>query len=207
MVTEARKKYRQELRRAILDAAREAFAAHGFEGVSMRMLAERIGCSHGSLYTHFRGKDEIFDALVDESFQSLAESLRAITATSASTDVIRLVRKAARAYVDFGVANPSAYEFAFILRRPGPPRPPHAAYGYLRALIKRCIDEKRFRRMRIDLAAQALWAAVHGITALLILRPSFPWAGREAVVRRVIDSAVDGLLAPKPTPPDQRGKR
>src|SRR3954449_1785618 len=191
MVTESRKRYRQTLRRTILDAAREAFAADGYERVSMRTLAERIGASHGSLYTHFRGKDEIFDALVEESFEELARSLRAFMAESRTTDVVRLVRKAARAYVDFGVRNPSAYEFAFILRRPGPPRPPHTAYNNLRALVKRCIDEKRFRRINADLAAQALWAAVHGITTLLILRPSFPWAGREAVIKRVINAAVD----------------
>jgi hypothetical protein len=39
-----------------------------------------------------------------------------------------------------------------------------------------------------------LWTAVHGVTAMLIARPDFPWADRDAVIRRVIDSAVDGLL-------------
>jgi hypothetical protein len=29
---------------------------------------------------------------------------------------------------------------------------------------------------------------------MLIARPDFPWADRDAVIRRVIDSAVDGLL-------------
>ncbi len=55
--------------------------------------------------------------------------------------------------------------------------------------------EKRFRATDVDVASQALWSAVHGITALLIARPTFPWANRDAVIRRVIDSAVDGLLA------------
>ncbi|HKO57528.1 MAG TPA: TetR/AcrR family transcriptional regulator, partial [Thermoanaerobaculia bacterium] len=70
---------------------------------------------------------------------------------------------------------------------------PHRAYQYMRDLVQQCIDEKRFRRMNADTASQALWAAVHGITCLLIVRPTFPWKDREAVIRRVIDSAVDGL--------------
>jgi len=194
MVTKSREKYREELRRAILDAAREAFVRDGYEAVSMRTLADRAGCSHPALYLHFKDKRDIFDALVEESFAQLAVALRAMKVSG--NDPARRARKAARAYVDFGLANPHAYEFAFVLRRPeGSPKPsPHPAYGMLRALVKRCIDEKRFRAMDVDVASQALWTAVHGVTAMLIARPDFPWANRDAVIRRVIDSAVDGLL-------------
>lgn len=195
MATRTRQNYRLELRKTILDAAREAFAEGGFESISMRKLAERIGCSHGNIYLHFQDKEALFDALVEESFEQLAAALRGLG--SGKGDLVRMVRKAARAYVDFGVRNPHAYEFAFLLRRPGPPRKarPHASYGMLRSLVQRCIDEKRFRRMNVDTASQALWAAVHGVTALLVARPDFPWSEREKVIRQVIDSAVDGLLA------------
>ena len=185
---------RAKSRAEILAAARAAFAERGYDGVSMRQLAEDVGLSHGALYQHFETKEQLFDALVEESFDSLAAALRRLPR---SGDPVRLIRRAARLYVSFGVENPSAYEFAFILKKSGePPRAikPHLAYELLRALVKRAIDEKRFRRMRVDTASQALWAAVHGITALLVTRPRFPWAGREAVIRNVIDSAVDGLL-------------
>ena len=65
---------------------------------------------------------------------------------------------------------------------------------HLRAAVKRCIDEKRFRTRNVDLASQALWTAVHGVTALLILRPHFPWAKKKALIGMVVDSAVDGLV-------------
>ena len=193
MVTETRQRYRQELRRTILDAAREAFVEQGYESVSMRTLAGRVGCSHGALYGHFRDKREIFDAIVEESFEQLAIALRGLKVSG--NDPVRWARKAARAYVEFGLTNPHAYEFAFVLHRPeGLSQQPHPAYGMMRRLVKRCIDEKRFKVMDVDVASQALWSAVHGITALLIARPHFPWADREAVIGRVIDSAVDGLL-------------
>jgi hypothetical protein len=57
------------------------------------------------------------------------------------------------------------------------------------------MDEKRFRRMDVDAASQALWAAVHGITSLLIVRPTFPWADRDQLIEQVVDAAVDGLTA------------
>lgn len=192
MVSNARERYRSELRRTILDAARDAFSRGGYESVSMRSLAEALGLSHGALYVYFKDKDEIFEALVRESFDQLAASLRQMRGRGG--DPVRFLKRAGRKYVEFGLQNPGAYEFAFILRRPGSTREPHVAYEYLRAAVKRCIDEKRFRTRSVEVASQALWAAVHGITSLLILRPSFPWAAKKALIVTVVDSAVDGLV-------------
>ena len=195
---QARERYREELRRTILDAAREAFAELGYDGLSMRMLADRVGCSHGSLYLYFRDKEELFETLVRESFDELSAWLRQTSGGRSRTDPVRLLRKAGRRYAEFGLQNPAAYQFAFVLRRPASKGDqPHESYQLLRALVKRCIDEKRFQRIDPDAASQALWAAVHGVTALLISRPSFPWTDRDALIGRVVDHAIDGLLARK----------
>jgi AcrR family transcriptional regulator len=191
-----RERYRDALRRTVLDAARETFVRSGYEGVSMRALAEKVGCSHGNLYAHFKDKDAIFDCLVEESFDKFAEGLSRVPDSVRLADPVAFLRKAGRAYVEFGLANASVYEFAFILRRPGQrPRKPHVTYERMRSLVQRCIDEKRFRRMDADAASQAVWAAAHGITSLLILRPAFPWADKEQLIGQVIDAAIDGLLA------------
>ena len=192
MVSKVRERYREELRRTILAAARDAFGRGGYESVSMRSLAEALGVSHGSIYVYFKDKDEIFEVLVKESFDQLAAALRQIGGKRG--DPVQFLKRAGRKYVEFGLQNPSAYEFAFMLRRPGGTDEPHVAYEYLRAAVKRCIDAKRFRIRDVDAASQALWAAVHGVTALLIVRPSFPWATQKTLIGRVVDSAVDGLL-------------
>lgn len=191
-----RERYREELRATILEAGREAFERGGYEAVSMRMLAERVGCSHANIYLYFKDKDAVFDTLVEESFRQFSEGLNRIVKSGRHADPVAVVRKAAYAYIEFGLRNPGAYEFAFVLRRPGhsKSRKTHASYETLRALVKRCIDAKRFRAVDADVAAQALWAAVHGVTSLFLQRPHFPWADRKAVARRVIDSAIDGLL-------------
>jgi AcrR family transcriptional regulator len=190
-----RQRYRDALRRSILDTAREAFARHGYEGVTMRMLAEKLGCSHANLYLHFKDKEALFDCLVEDSLQQFADGLRKVP-ESARRDPVEFLRMAGRAYVEFGVTNPSTYEFAFSLRRPeNRPRKTHFTYDRLRSGVQRCIDEKRFRRMDVEVASQALWAAAHGITSLIILRPAVPRTDREKLIGQVIDAAVDGLLA------------
>ena len=180
-----------------MEAAREAFAENGYESLSMRSLAERIGCSHGSIYLHFKDKNELFDCLVEESFAELAEVLTALRPPGKEVDPVDLLKKKGRAYVEFGLRNPWAYEFAFVLRRPSASQPqkPHQAYENLKSLVKECIALKRFRRIDADTASQAIWTAVHGVTSLLLFRPDFPWSDKKAVIGLVVDSAVNGLLA------------
>jgi AcrR family transcriptional regulator len=193
MVSKFRERYRDDLRRTILDAAREAFAAGGYDSVSMRGLAEAVGLTHGSLYAYFKDKDEIFEALVEESFAQLAAALRSLPGRRG--DPVKFLKRAGRKYVEFGLQNPSAYEFAFILRRPGRrTQKPHLTYDYLRLAVQRCIDQKRFRTRDADAAGQAIWAAVHGVTALLIARPDFPWTKKETLIRHVVDNAIDGWV-------------
>jgi AcrR family transcriptional regulator len=191
-----RQRYRDALRRSILDAAREAFVRHGYDGVTMRMLAEKLGCSHANLYLHFKDKEALFDCLVAESLQQFADGLRKVPESARRGDPVEFLRMTGRAYVEFGAANASVYQFAFSLRRPeNRPRKLHFTYERLRSAVQRCIDEKRFRRMDVEVASQALWAAAHGITSLLILRPAVPRTDRDKLIGQVIDAAVDGLLA------------
>jgi AcrR family transcriptional regulator len=192
MVSAWRERHRTELRQAILDAAADSFAHDGYASVSLRAVAEAVGLSHGAIYGYFKDKDELFEALVQQSFDQLGAALRALPGRRG--DPVRFLKRAGRKYAEFGLNNPGAYEFAFILRRPGEGQKPHLTYEYLRAAVKRCIDAKRFRIRNVDLASQALWTAVHGVTALLILRPHFPWAEKKALIGLVVDSAVDGLV-------------
>jgi len=162
----------------------------------MRKLAEKVGCSHANLYLHFKDKEALFECLVDEGFQQLADGLGKVPESAKQADPVAFLRKAGRAYVEFGVANASVYEFVFMLRRPGNrPRKPHFTYERMQALVQRCIDEKRFRDVSVDAASQALWAAAHGITSLLIVRPTFAWVDREQLIGQVVDAAIDALLA------------
>jgi AcrR family transcriptional regulator len=192
-------RYREETRAAILDEARELFVRDGYEGFSMRRLAEKVKYSTGAIYLYFKNKDELFDCLVEESFSKLSAAGQRLFHSHRERDPVLLLKKGARAYVNFGLRNPSAYKFAFILSRSStaPARKPHSAFEALRLTVKRCVEEKRFRRVDVDTTSQALWAALHGVTSLLILRPSFPWVNRDRLIKQVIDSAVDSLVVGK----------
>jgi len=60
---------------SFLDAAREIFVHEGYEGFSLRKLAEKIEYSAGSVYLHFNSKEELFACLVERVSRGLLKTL------------------------------------------------------------------------------------------------------------------------------------
>jgi TetR/AcrR family transcriptional regulator len=58
---------------AILDAAVQLFSKHGFDGVSMRTIAQEAGVSKSNIYHHFRSKEELYLAIMQSSAAWLSE--------------------------------------------------------------------------------------------------------------------------------------
>ncbi len=56
----------QQTRQAIIDAARERFGRQGYEDTSIEAVLTDTGASRGSLYYHFKGKDELFRSVLEE---------------------------------------------------------------------------------------------------------------------------------------------
>jgi AcrR family transcriptional regulator len=204
-----RHQHKEQLRRAILDAARKIFVADGYENFSMRKLAQRIEYSPGNVYLYFKNKEELFRCLVEESFERLLQTLTSLQSGQQRSDVAEELKRGMWAYVEFGLRNPNDYRFAFMLQPPSQKKPYklHPAFDMLRHMVRRCVEAQRFPTADVETTAQALWAAVHGITSLLIQRPAFPWVAKKKVIAQVINSAIDSLLAPRPASTEARENR
>ena len=57
---------REAKRAAIVAAARAAFFAHGYGATSMSSIAVTVGGSKTTLWSHFRSKEDLFAAVVDD---------------------------------------------------------------------------------------------------------------------------------------------
>ena len=191
-----RSKHKQDLRQVILAAARNIFVQEGYEGFSMRKLARKIRYSPGSIYLHFRNKQQLFESLVEESFTHLYAAMVRLRSAERNGDPVEMLRKGLRGYVEFGLRHANDYRFVFLLSPPVEKRPKkmHSSFAALREMVCLCLKEKRFRAIDAETASQALWASAHGITSLLIQRPSFPWARKKQLIATVIDNSIAGLL-------------
>jgi AcrR family transcriptional regulator len=91
-------------RQAILQAATEVFAAHGYRGGSLALVAERVGLTPAGVLRHFKTKEALLLAVLahrDERARGIAEEL----ATLPPLDAIRgAVRYAELAESEPGIA-------------------------------------------------------------------------------------------------------
>ena len=87
------KEMREASTRRILKTALRLFAAHGYAGTSIRMIAESAGISVGLLYNYFPSKADLLGALFEESMRDVQASFASAESASTPTERIeRLVR-------------------------------------------------------------------------------------------------------------------
>jgi AcrR family transcriptional regulator len=98
-------------RRQLLGAAREVFVAQGYHAAAMDEIAERAGVSKPVLYQHFPGKLDLYLALLDESVDALAATVR--NALASSTDNKQRVTATFTAFFDFVESTGQAFRLVF----------------------------------------------------------------------------------------------
>ncbi len=64
---------RSDTRARIQRVALELFAEHGYDGTSLREIAERLDVTKAALYYHFKSKEDIVESLVQDYFGQLDE--------------------------------------------------------------------------------------------------------------------------------------
>jgi AcrR family transcriptional regulator len=62
-----------DTRERIKDVALELFTEQGYEQTSLREIAERLGVTKAALYYHFKSKEEIVRAFVEDRVASVAQ--------------------------------------------------------------------------------------------------------------------------------------
>ncbi len=201
-VKERRAREKEELRQEILDAARELFAEQGYENVSMRKIAEKIDYSPTTIYLYFQDKEELCRSVCDETFTKLVRQFENITA--GISDPVEQLKRVGSAYIEFGLSHSNHYKVTFM--GAGHPKRMEGAeidfhgmgakcFLHLRGIVEECVRQGRFRPVDVDVASQALWATVHGITSLLITHPAFPWVDRTKLIEQVTNVMAEGLKA------------
>ncbi|MEN2768799.1 TetR/AcrR family transcriptional regulator [Ornithinibacillus xuwenensis] len=111
----ARKAVDKELsREIIMSAARDLFVEKGYQHVSMRQIAAKLGYSHGAIYYHFTNKAELFFALVESHFSMLDQKLEEMM--DADLPNTTKLKHIFIGYIEFGLTHQSHYEIMFLVK-------------------------------------------------------------------------------------------
>lgn len=193
-----REQGKQEVRRAILDAAGSLFLEHGYERFSLRQVAERIGYSATTIYLYFSDKDDLLFTIADEGFRRFGARLE--EAAAGTTDPLARILALGRAYVAFGLENPAYYQLMFMQRgdfllgcRAGEERPRVDTLGIVQRVCADAIGAGLLRAGSAPAYADSLWALTHGLVALHIAVPTVGRERVEATAPVALGAMIDGL--------------
>jgi len=106
----------------LLEAAFKAFAADGYEGMSVRTVATELGLSHGALNRRFGSKWKIFEAAITHGFTTMIAAMEADRAARPTpADDLAEVRELIRSFM---VVNETRPEFCQLMNMEGLRRTP-----------------------------------------------------------------------------------
>jgi AcrR family transcriptional regulator len=144
-------------------------AAEGAAGLTVRRVAEAIGCSVGTIYNLFADLD---DLVVHVASAVLDEMHAALFTPPAPQDPVERLRDLAQRYLAFAVARPHLWSMLFEYV-PAEDRP---APAWHLARIERLVAEVQIIAAsaigappaEAKTSVDVLWASVHGIAALAL---------------------------------------
>jgi len=198
-VVEKRARHKEEFRREILDAAREIFINDGYDGFSMRKLAEKIDYSPTTIYIYFKNRDDLLFALCEEFFADFFSELKRIR--SISQDPVETLRQALLYLIEFGLKNPDQYKVLFFSKSD--------VYGtqeefgksesmarntsvVFKEMIRDCIKAGRFLDLDENVTAPALATVSHGLVTMILYRPDSFKKKSKVIARSLVDALLRG---------------
>jgi AcrR family transcriptional regulator len=186
-----------ELREKVLNAASRLFAEGGSQNVSMRRIAEDVGCSQMAMYRHFSDKDALMQQLCIDLYDSF--TLKLHKRFDRLADPKERLRQAMHHFVALSAKHPHHYRLVFL---------ESAANEQGRNLRARIADPAlAYFRKNLCLALPActpdavvderlhqLLACQHGMAILLITHPHVYGITKDAALHE-LDYVLDMLLA------------
>ncbi len=183
----------------ILEAAERIFVEYGYEGATIRRIADAVGVSSTALYLHFKDKSEILTEICESAFERVIAADLALA--DQEMDPVDRVRAMLEVYMRFALAHPHVYQLIFSPATIASGRPREAAldslglraYEIFREAVERAAQAGRLRSGDVDAAAQVAWASAHGVVSLMVGQPRFPWRSAERLMTAATDALFHGI--------------
>lgn len=191
MPTTRRSEHTEDTRAALLAAAHELFTEHGYTATGTEQIVRRARVTRGALYHHFRNKEDLFRAVLEDVESGLIERLAQEGAPGA--DLWEQFRNGCQKFLDASL-EPTVQRVMLV---DGPAvlgwqawRELELAYGFglLRDSLRLVIEEGLLEDQPVDPLANLLAGAINE-AAMLIAHAEDP-----ETERRASGAALDRLL-------------
>ena len=170
-VNERKERHKEDLKKEILEAAKQLFTEKGFEATSIRAIAEKIEYSPATIYHYYKDKNEIVHALHSDGFKLLVSHFEVLGTV---THPFERLKAMGRAYIQFAVQYPDVYKLLFVMEEPlkhvancfeewdeG-----DVAFDILLKTVGECQQNGYFKGFDVTLLSFTIWSSMHGLCTL-----------------------------------------
>lgn len=189
------------LRRAeLLAAAQRIFTAVGYEGATIRKIADEVGVSSTALYMYFEDKSQIMLEICVQALEGQVQAMRMVAAQPLEPQA--KLRALLNRMLRFGFEQPTAYQLLYCVvskdvheRRDALISPlSRACFGLVLQAVEAAMAAGR---LRADAPArtvtEALISACHGVLCIRTATPSAPWSDPAEISKVLLDGLFHGF--------------
>ncbi|MFW6074723.1 MAG: TetR/AcrR family transcriptional regulator [Chloroflexota bacterium] len=189
----------ERTREQIMEAASELFLTDGYEAVSVRKIAEKANISHGTIYIHFKDKDDLLYQVSEEQFSRLMSRLRRLPR---SREPLRRIEDALLEIMRFGLDHPNDFQLMMGLQTTyGGPKSinqwgPNAAQvgDFLDVLMQEAAEEGQIQLGEKELDDLVILSVIHGVVITAVTE-SLERERADDVALRSVEVMLRGLGA------------
>ena len=191
------------LRRAeLLAAAQRIFTETGYEGATIRKIAEEVGVSSTALYMYFQDKSQIMLEICVQALETLYRELEIIA--EQPLDPRQKVRAILEGMLRFGFEHPTAYQLLYCV---APKEISERRHKVIAPLSRACFQLAQqvvesavaAGALRADLPArpmtEALISSCHGVLCIRMSNPYAPWSDPAELSKVLLDGLFNGFSA------------
>jgi AcrR family transcriptional regulator len=166
----------EDKRNAILDAATRVFAERGLADAPTSEISKQAGVAEGTLFTYFKTKDDLINALYREIKLELADAM--MSGFPRKTSVRNRLRHVWDGFVNWGVANPQQRKVLAQLQVSGMLSKESfeagsAPFVEMQDMIRDATEQHILRaELPIELISKVLAALAEATMDLIVLKPA-----------------------------------
>ncbi|QPC88786.1 TetR family transcriptional regulator [Mesorhizobium sp. NBSH29] len=199
--TTRRERHKAELRAELVAAAHDLVREQGYDGLTIRKLAQKVGYAPMSVYSYFADKQAILFALAEDVFERLAQRATRNQPTEPLASLIHGMHE----FAAFGFENPNEYRIIFMTEKAMDAETAeqhlkhNPALAGMRGCVLACLDAGILTGDAHAITT-FLWTTAHGAISAVISFPHYPFGDGLSYADTVIDLAIAAVKAGKVPP-------
>lgn len=187
----------EEIQEKAIDLTIERMRQVGFEKVRLVEIAKALGVSHAALYSHFKDKSALFDAVSERWLKKIDEDLEAICNKSKDPceRILAWMLSLHHAKLEKVMHDPELYKafsYSTSIEKPFSRRHIETMKAQLTGLVREAIVKKRLRNADPELMASVIREAMMSFHHPKLVAQHLG-EKREPLLRQVLDSVLKGL--------------